>query len=206
MRRMYSKKQIEKMAEAIAESVVKNLPSGIIKYGNYIYDDRDVETFKWVEEIPSDYSGIVFQFLDDGLYVTSYVNGVFNSNVYIASNGITVESNSKSALFTADGASKLDFPRFTHSLAELDETLRRLVEDAIADDGTDGVSCTQVQWDAIRSLLDKSLYFNYNGYSMIKSCSDETTFNFGHLGIIGGSSFEIHFDGVGTLTAKYLEV
>ena len=58
----------------------------------------------------------------------------------------------------------------THSFNELDDTLKALVESAI--ETGQGVACTEPQWNSIKLLLNKSLYFNYGGISMIKTYSD----------------------------------
>jgi len=66
----------------------------------------------------------------------------------------------------------LDFDVNTHSFSELDSTIKRIVDDAIADSWENGVACTQNQWNAIKKLLDKSLYLYYNDLSLIKTITD----------------------------------
>lgn len=177
-----------------------------LKYGHYIYDGD--ETFKWVEEIPSDYNGIAFDFLDDGLYVLGYSNGSSVYDTYISTSGISVNHDGESASFDFDGADKINFASLTHSLAELDSTLRQLVEDAVADNFGDGVSCTQAQWNVIKALLDKSLYFNYGGVSLIKSFTDGINdYCFGMTNSDTGYILELLFESENSiLKAKYGEV
>ena len=62
--------------------------------------------------------------------------------------------------------------QLTHSFVELDSTLQTIINQAISDGDTDGVACSEAQWLAIKSLLDKSLYLNYAGWSMIKGITD----------------------------------
>lgn len=87
----------------------------------------------------------------------------------------------------------LNITNLTHSFNELDSTLKTLVESAITAAST-GVSCTQPQWDAIKTLLDKSLYLNYNGYSMIKACINLDFYLFGSQMTGYGSSLMISYD------------
>lgn len=55
----------------------------------------------------------------------------------------------------------------THSFNELDPTLKSICETAISTG--DAQSCSHEQWSVIKALLDKSLYFNFSGQSMIKT-------------------------------------
>ena len=66
----------------------------------------------------------------------------------------------------------LSFTKNTHSFAELDATLRGIINDAITDAWGSGVDCSQAQWNAIKALLDQSLYLNINGYSLIKNVTN----------------------------------
>ena len=65
-----------------------------------------------------------------------------------------------------------NFVGLTHSFAELDETLQTLVQSAIDDGAENGVACSEAQWNLIKALLDKSLFVNYQGYSLIKTATD----------------------------------
>lgn len=90
----------------------------------------------------------------------------------------------------------VDFPvSFTHSFAELDETLQGIVEDAIQDDSENGVACSEAQWNVIKALLDKSLYLCYDNCSMIKCTSTIDQYCFGNSkGALAGMSLEIYYD------------
>ena len=83
----------------------------------------------------------------------------------------------------------------THSFNELDATLKAIVESAIEDGGTSGVACTQAQWNAIKSLLDKSLYLNHEGWSMIKTLTNGIDeYMFGVQGTSLGATIQIMYD------------
>lgn len=183
---------------------------GNIKLGTYILSG---ETLKWVEEFPSDYSGTAYSFGDDGLYIENYADGSFENSIFIASGSAEVSSADGSyAYYNVDGANKLNFAELTHSLAELDSTLRQLVEDAI-DDSSQGVACTQAQWDVIKALLDKSLYFNYENVSMIKTFTNGINmYTFGGLSYTGESVYTeytlgFYYDsGNENLSCKFIEI
>ena len=100
--------------------------------------------------------------------------------------------------------------QLTHSLDELDPTIKQIIYDAITDDWADGVACSEAQWEVIKSLLDKSLYLNYNGYSMIKVCSTgNEAFAFGssHSNLVYSSSIELYYDTTTNLLyVKYIEL
>lgn len=82
----------------------------------------------------------------------------------------------------------------THSLNELDATLKQIVDDAIADAGQNGVACTQEQWNGIKQLLNKSLYLSYEGISMIKCVDDGFTYIFGYTAENYGYRLEVYYE------------
>lgn len=149
---------------------------GGIQFNKYYIFDNGV---KVVETVPEDYNGVVwfFEFIDEWdmtLSIFTYENGKELYCTVIGDSGI----DNGDAAFTRHGVNKLNFAELTHSFTELDPTLKQIVDDAIAAGG-DGVACTQEQWNAIKSLLDKSLYLNYNDYSMIKSIVILDQYTFG---------------------------
>ena len=124
-----------------------------LKVGNYIYNEDN--KLVYTEDFPEDYTGILYYFGDDYFSITYYENGVpIGDEVSL----------------TLDGVNKIQFSALTHSFNELDETLQGIIDSAISTG--EAQHCTQAQWNAIKELLDKSLYINYEGYSMIKSVSD----------------------------------
>lgn len=94
----------------------------------------------------------------------------------------------------------------THSFNELDPALKAIVDAAIST--REEVACTQSQWDAIKVLLDKSLYINFNGYSLIKSYFNGINeYHFGTLAANHGEAVYLYFDtNRGMLTAEMDEV
>ena len=104
------------------------------------------------------------------------------------------------------------FSAFTHSLAELDETLRDIIQDSIAD--SEAKPCTPAQWNTIKSLLDKSLYFNYDGVSYIRLSADGiNSYLFGAFlvssGSLSGSSLNFYYEAdipQPQLSVEYLEL
>lgn len=93
----------------------------------------------------------------------------------------------------------------THSFAELDETLQALIESAI--ETQQEVSCTEPQWNVIKTLFDKSLYFAYNGNTLIKSIVMLHFYQFGWLDEgNSGTWLEINYDyEAHTLYARFTE-
>lgn len=171
---------------------LESLKNGYIKTGTYIVDDGD---FIWVEDIPSNYSGHCIIIGDDGImYLSTYTDGELTFELEFSSSGV-----SKVYPSVLVG--------LTHSFNELDQALQDLVNDAIAEAGN-GVVCTQVQWNAIKELLDKSLYLNYNGNSMIKCTSDGLyTYVFGDIAVNYGYRIEIYYDITNTrLFMEYQEL
>ena len=96
----------------------------------------------------------------------------------------------------------------THSFNELDQVLQELIQDAIQDNGSSGVACTQAQWNTIKALLDKSLYISYNGFSMIKASTNGIeTYCFGLTDGNYGASLSFNFIiSSGLLFAVYFEI
>lgn len=114
----------------------------------------------------------------------------------------------KLTIESGDDVNKLNFSELTHSLDDLDATLKQIVQDALADGWVNGVACTQAQWNVIKALLDKSLYFNYAGSSMIKSFTDGIIeYGFGGTGSSAGYMLVFYY-GIddNLLYAKYDEV
>lgn len=120
---------------------------------------------------------------DDGIenavfsiYHLSFEEGHYQSEIFTYDfiNLLNFGQSEKGKLLVVDDDGQTTtedlFTAFTHSLAELDATLRGIVESSITDG--EAKPCTQAQWGAIKALLDKSLYFNYTGQSLIKSVSD----------------------------------
>lgn len=194
MRKMFSKNQIEEIAKTMA----KQHGFQIGKY--YLYDGVNT---KVVDLVPEDYTGIAFEFSDEGLYIIYFEEGQENSYAYIATNSIAFGTSAGEVSYGMDGASRLNFANLTHSFNELDETLQQIIEDAIS---TGTASCTQAQWNVIKALLDKSLYLNYDGTSMIKSNTNGIdNYLFGvAIPEQTGSAFEIGFGAeASTLFAYY---
>ena len=95
----------------------------------------------------------------------------------------------------------------THSLSELDPTLKAIIDTAI--DTHQPVDCTEEEWNTIKRLLDNSLYLNYNGYTLIKVCNDVYFYAFGFSFQKDEveSSLRILFDAINTkLNCFYNEV
>lgn len=140
---------------------------GGLKYGYYIvkYDPDRLEFAG--ENLPEDYTGVAFAFLDDGFYIFVLENGNEHYSCWLGVNGLEFYGIDGNVTYGTYGASKLNFASLTHSFSELDPTLVQIIENAI-DTGTE-VACNLQQWKTIRELLDKSLYIKYNGISMIKS-------------------------------------
>lgn len=137
--------------EVKEDLALKNEIGTKLKVGTYIYDGDD--KLIWVEDISSDFSGIVYYFGDDYLSIQIYGNG---------------EIEKETIIDASEGVSKIDFRFLTFSLVDLDDTLRQLVESAISSGG-DGVACSQAQWNVIKNHLDKCLYLSYGVYTLIKS-------------------------------------
>ena len=95
-----------------------------------------------------------------------------------------------------DGLEAKDlFAGFTHSLNELDPTLKTLCETAMAEQQPQ--TCTQAQWNNIKALLDKSLYFHYGDWNMLKLVDDGIdNYVFGSAHFNVGASLEFIHDGV----------
>lgn len=131
-----------------------------LKAGSYIFNSES-GMLEYVEVLPEDYTGILYCFGDDMLDFEFFNDGIYTSSSSIGFGGISTPM-----LY----AEEINFVQLTHSFNELDPTLKALCESAI--NAQTPVSCTQQQWNTIKKLLDKSLYFNYNGISMIKSIVD----------------------------------
>jgi len=86
---------------------------------------------------------------------------------------------------------------FTHSFDELDPEIKAICESAINSEGA-GVLCTEETWNDIKSLLDKSLYFEYEHNVLIKIYEyhsvDTTQYKFGILGDAFGLSLEFNYN------------
>lgn len=166
-----AKKENEELPESvktIIKELIESLGGTSLKDGSYLYN-YDLGKFVCFEEVPEDYTGLAIEFFDDGFYVSYYDNGVNTLYSYLSTIGISVNDENSNTNITPNGVDKLDFASLTHSFNELDPTIKQIVEDAIADADTNGVACTQAQWNEIKSLLDKSLYLQYGSYSLIKS-------------------------------------
>lgn len=169
MRKMFSQNQIEEM--------IKN--NGTIKPGNYIVGKDGY--LKFVEDIPEDYSGDAVYFGNDGIQYMLVEDGAPYEYAGLGAYG--VDKVTPEAIFQG----------LTHSFAELDETLKAIVKNALDNQGTP-VSCSQAQWIEIKSLLDKSLYLKYNTYSLCKVLSDGMEFYiFGDTGSEIGVRLQIQF-------------
>ena len=119
--------------------------------------------------------------LEELLYINSSNGSGFGINFYDILNPFTPET---------------FFTRMTHSFAELDSTLRGIIDAAILDGGQSGVACTLHQWQAIKNLLDKSLYLYYSDTSLIKTLSNGiNNYVFGSgMGQMVGRMMEINYD------------
>lgn len=186
------------------------LKDGGLQYGRYIYKSEP-DRFEFIGDIPvpDDYSGLVYTFYEDGLSITQYNEGTQESDLYLTSNGITVSYNEVQAGISSDGTDKINpqaLVGLTHSFNELDPALKAIVDAAIST--REEVACTQSQWDAIKVLLDKSLYINFNGYSLIKSYFNGINeYHFGTLAANHGEAVYLYFDtNRGMLTAEMDEV
>lgn len=164
-----------RLDEETVEQLLSQLTNPVIKAGYYIWESEI--GFKHVEVVPEDYTGYVILINpDDNDAIFSYYEceegALSNYSVNITASGFAViDDDGQTIWYDKYGAEKLNFENLTHSFDDLDATLKALCESAIAS-GDNGVSCTHEQWDKIKSLLDNSLYFYDNGYSMIKSYTD----------------------------------
>ena len=120
---------------------------------------------------------------------------LFIINIYTTESGIETSES------TPFKIGEISFVQNTHSLNELDEMLKDIVEDAIADNGQNGVACTQAQWNAIKVLLDKSLYLNYEGTSLMKTAMGLNTYHFG----FGSHAPDSCFAGIESVAIVYSE-
>lgn len=169
---------------------------GSLKVGEYIFNQENYK-FEWVEELPDDYGGATIDFEDDGIYLENYVDGNLESSITIYAAGMVISTPDDDIVFDRSGANKLNFSQLTHSFNELDPTLKALCESAV---NNGEVACTQEQWNVIKALLDKSLYFNYNGVNMIKSLFDGIEkYSFGSMGG-GDTGFKISFHFISSLS------
>lgn len=185
--------------DAIKE-LIESLGGTTLREGDYIYD-ADKDSFVWVAEIPEDYVGTFIMFSNDSseIFEVGFVDE--NSNykyLTLTLSGIEIYNDitEEQVIYSINGASKLNFSQLTHSFNELDPTLKALCKSAILA-GSTGVACTQAQWNVIKSLLDKSLYFNYEGTSMIKTYSTGIgTYAFGGVSLVEGQvdhGFSLYF-------------
>ena len=82
---------------------------------------------------------------------------------------------------------------FAHSFDDLDPTLKALCETAIG--SRKPQPCTQEQWNTIKALLDKSLYFYYDGYTMIKTGGGyPEIYSFSCISVNSGFALEFSYD------------
>lgn len=155
-------------------------------------------------------------FLDNDYLYTTYVS-VFGADDGLENSTISFINISRTDnvydfdIHHYDFSPVFDAPllhRMTHSINELNETLKGIIEDAIADNYQDGVACTSAQWEIIKSLLDKSLYFDLNGYALIKTFTNgNTDYGFGCSDSEYGFFLNITFNpDENHLYAKYIEV
>lgn len=202
MKRMLDQKQIDQLAELLNghipnekfKELIESLGGISLKAGYYIWKDT---TLVNVEELPEDYNGfcIEINYDNDAIFLAMVENQAFTSHTMIDPSAITFSYDGEYCNVTKKGVDKLDFTQLTHSFNELDPTLKQIVDDAITDGATDGVACSEAQWSAIKSLLDKSLYLSYDGYSLIKTWFDGINYyTFGYLGDVQGSSLEISYN------------
>ena len=176
MKRMFTKAEIL----ALVSAFITPLLGSSLKQGDYIIN-ASTGKYEWVEDVPEDYTGANF-FIDDlRIGIFNYVDGEEVDNI---------------TLDIINGVNKLNFAQLTHSFNELDPTLKALCESAVNNE----VACTQEQWNVIKALLDKSLYFNYNGVNMIKSLFDGIeNYSFGSMGG-GDTGFKISFHFISDLS------
>lgn len=182
MKRMLDQKQIDQLAELLNghipnekfKELIESLSDNTIKSGYYIWNNS-TENLINVEEIPNDYTGfsLLIAYDNDSIIIGSYEAGLLTNSVIMDADAIHIFNvEGQSCSLTKDGVSKINFASLTHSFNELDPTLKQIVLDAINDDNTDGVACSEAQWSAIKSLLDKLLYLNYGPWSLIKVTTD----------------------------------
>lgn len=204
MNRVIKGKLTIESGDDVGELVPEN-----IKPALYISSDGE-EDFKMVDDFPSDFTGYYLDLRvgdSDTIRFGSYENGEEVEHIGLAPFGFDVTQGDGGAYYGSNGASKLNYSQLTHSLAELDSTLTQIVQDAIDDAWADGVSCTQEQWNTIKALLDKSLYFNYNGVTLIKSFTDDNhEYGFGVTHSQAGYSLDFYYSDDNLLYAKYDEI
>ena len=205
----------KQLLDKFMEFMGKELPGmiseeGGLKYGYYYFlynPDRIVYGGVEGELIPEDYNGVCFEFLDDAFYIARYVDGEEVAYVMIGGDHINIwNEDNQGWNITVNGVEKLNFARLTHSFNELDPTLKAIIDNTISTQ--EPVPCTQAQWNVIKALLDKALYINYNGFSMIKATSDNIqNYYFGSLGALVGASLDITYDDVNnTLNVEYNDI
>lgn len=111
----------------------------------------------------------------DGKLISSkplHIEGIVVTDDAYGDGNIKINNLSKITDLEGDPLLPSLMTELTHSFSELDETLQEIIEEAFMDNGILGVACSQAQWNAIKSLLDKSLYLNYAGWSVIKSATN----------------------------------
>lgn len=155
---------------ASIKALIESLSGTSLKVGNYKMN-TETEKVEWVEELPEDFTGdLLWVGDDDSIGIEHYENGDITISSYMYAGELIVPTLK---------ANNIDFSLLTHSFNELDPTLKALCESSITD--KEAKPCTQAQWDTIKSLVDKSLYFNYSGINMIKSSFDGiSSYRFGN--------------------------
>lgn len=135
---------------------VKELLRGKIKSGMYFLDEYGND-FVRKEEVPEGYTGSSITIGDDGIhYIKNFNNGQIVDTLELSPYGV-------------DKVTPQALVGLTHSFNELNPTLKAIVNDAISNGSA---TCSLQQWTAIKNLLDISLYFNYSGYSLLKTATD----------------------------------
>ena len=165
--------EIPASIKALIEGVITPLLGTSFKAGIYYYNS-ETGKFECGERVPEDYTGMSYYIGDDLFEFNYFENGSIVSTTSIG--GAEIQTPNLNA-------DNINFASLTHSFNELDPALKAIIDDALADAVAQGVACTHTQWGAIKVLLNKSLYFNYDNVSMIKVCQgieeDYEFFGFG---------------------------
>lgn len=95
--------------EENVEALKKLAENGGLQFGSYIYSETpEYEGLVFVgSDIPEDYTGIVYSFYDDGLWVSNYIDGTENQYILISSSSIEVHGLSSQAGLGDSGVDKV---------------------------------------------------------------------------------------------------